>query len=68
MSRFTHTFEAFRLTRRDTKEAIYIRHPTDALRCLFIPNDAITHMSKTNQPGIWSIEVYESLAIEKGLI
>lgn len=66
MSRATTTFEAVRLMNRDTKEAIYIRHPTQPLRCLFLPREAITYMSK-GEKGFWSIEIPESLAIEKGI-
>lgn len=62
----TTTFDAIRLTSRDTAEAIYIRHPTQPLKCLFIPKDAIVHMSKLAK-GYWSIEIPENLAIEKDI-
>ena len=60
------TFEALRPTSRDTDEAIYIRHPTQQLRCIFIPKAAIVHMSK-GQGGFWTIEIPENLAIEKDI-
>ena len=62
----TTTIEAIRLTSRDTPEAIYIRHPTQPLKCLFLPKDAIVHMSKMTG-GYWSIEIPENLATEKDL-
>lgn len=62
----TTTFEAIRLTGRDTPEAIYIRHPRQILRCLFIPKEAIINMSK-GEKGYWSIEIPENLAIEKDI-
>ena len=34
VSRPTFTFETFRMTSRDTKEAIYVRHPTNELAFL----------------------------------
>jgi hypothetical protein len=63
----TTTFEAIRLTSRDTPEAIYIRHPNQPLKCLFLPKAAIVHMSKTTG-GHWSIEIPENLAIEKDIL
>lgn len=63
----TTTFEAIRLTSRDTPEAIYIRHPSRPLKCLFLPRAAIVHMSKLTK-GYWSIEIPETLAIEKDIL
>lgn len=63
----TTTFEAIRLTSRDTAEAIYIRHPTQQLKCLFLPKAAIVHMSKLTK-GYWSIEIPETLATEKDIL
>lgn len=62
----TTTIEAIRLTGRDTPEAIYIRHPSQPLKCLFLPKAAIVHMSKMSG-GYWSIEIPETLATEKDL-
>lgn len=62
----TTTFEAIRLTSRDTAEAIYIRHPRQPLRCLFLPKEAIVHMSK-GEHGYWTIDIPENLAIEKDI-
>lgn len=66
MSQLTTTFEAIRLIGRDTNEAIYIRHPNQILRCLFIPKASIIHMSKGDK-GYWTIEIPENLAIEKDI-
>lgn len=63
----TTTFEAIRLTSRDTPEAIYIRHPSQPLKCLFLPRAAIIHMSKVEK-GFWSIEIPENLAVEKDIL
>ena len=68
MARNTLTFEALRLISRDTREAIYIRHPKQILQCLFVPKEAIINMSKSEKNGYWSIEIPVSLAEEKGLI
>ncbi len=64
----TYAFEAVRLKTRDTKEAIYIRHPSRILTCLFLPKEAIINMSETAKKGVWWIEIPESLAEQKGLI
>ena len=65
----TYTFETFRMTSRDTPEAIYVRNPTNPLTFLFLPKEAVIHMSKIEgKKGFWSIEVPESLAEQKGLI
>ena len=64
----TFTFEAVRLVSRDTKEAIYIRHPKHVLTCLFLPKEAIINMSKSGKQGYWWIEIPETLAEKKGLI
>ncbi len=65
----SYSFEAVRLTSRDTKEAIYVRHPKNLLTCLFLPKAAILHMSEIKgKQGYWFIEIPESLAEQKGLI
>lgn len=62
----TTTFETFRYTSRDTKEAIYIRHPDNAIRCLFLPKAGIINMTK-GQKGLWTIEIPNHLAEEKDI-
>lgn len=64
----TFSFETVRFTSRDTKEAIYVRHPTNKLQFLFLPKEAVIHMSKDKTSGLWTIEIPERLAEDKGLI
>ena len=68
VSRPTFTFETFRMTSRDTKEAIYVRHPTNELAFLFLPKEALISCKRSKKPWHWWIEIPESLAEEKGLI
>lgn len=64
----TFIFQTVRFTSRDTKEAIYVRHPTNRLQFLFLPKEAVIHMSRDKIDGTWTIEIPEKLAEDKGLI
>lgn len=64
----TFIFRTMRLISRDTKEAIYVRHPDNKLQFLFLPKEAVIHMSKDDRDGLWTIEIPERLAEDKGLI
>ena len=57
------------LASRETPEAIYINHPKNILKFLFLPKSEISKIAASSKGGVWrEVTMSEWIAEEKNLI
>ena len=57
------------LASRETPEAIYINHPKNILKFLFLPKSEISKIATSSKGGVWrEVTMSEWIAEEKNLI
>ena len=57
------------LASRETPEAIYINHPKNILKFLFLPKSEISTIATSSKGGVWrEVTMSEWIAEEKNLI